>query len=470
MRLVEQRSPEPIGELNPAHIFAGAVIGDDWVQAVIMHLDPQGGVYPICGQAMILPVTPGLAPSLDLVRRSLKECWLKIDPTGSLLYNKFFLCLPPWCARSSDTEVRVPIEHNRRVPGLRIPTVRPRHVSDLEEVASWHDVPEHYVTVDLAALAYELDDGRRVSNPEEFITGTLGMQAHRVFADLATTRSMLNGLRTVRVEVDVMMSSHAAAAGVLSEEEMSLGTAVVDVGRRQTHCSFFERGLLRHTSSRDGGTEDVVTSTADRMQLSREDVVTLMKQRAQLLFPDDPNHRIFALPLFRWTMAHPAVQQLDEAAQASVAAIYRRVAHSLNVATREMMLEVNRVILVGDDPLTLRILKELVEERHELPCRMAIPEPVYSAPGTHLLGYARTIAFFREAARSQQRRQVYLERYNEAVFDRISRKVKTGARRLSMHALNRLVSVPPAPPDPSLPPEPPRRVPNRRVRLTPVLQ
>lgn len=39
--------PGAVGELDPMNVFAGVVIGDDWVQALLMHVDPNGSVYPI---------------------------------------------------------------------------------------------------------------------------------------------------------------------------------------------------------------------------------------------------------------------------------------------------------------------------------------------------------------------------------------------------------------------------------------
>ena len=41
------RNPQPVCELDPTHIFGGIIIGDNWVEAVVMHVDPMGYQYPI---------------------------------------------------------------------------------------------------------------------------------------------------------------------------------------------------------------------------------------------------------------------------------------------------------------------------------------------------------------------------------------------------------------------------------------
>lgn len=169
---------------------------------------------------------------------------------GSVIeYNKCFLCLPAWCTRSRDISQSIEIGYDCRIPRCREPVVTERDYRQILERAATEELPSSYVPVDLAPHCFVLDGGRRVSDPRRETSSTVSLPAHVNMAEYGVVKSILDALHRVGVRVDGMMSTPAAAAGVLKAEESDAGTAVIDIGRRYSTAVFFEQGTPRYSST-----------------------------------------------------------------------------------------------------------------------------------------------------------------------------------------------------------------------------
>lgn len=438
---VLRHKPRGVANLDPKNIFAGAILGDDWVQMAVIHVDRNGGVYPIRAEKVVFDVPTGMTPSLAEIAKALKHCWEIVNPEGRLFCEQFFLCLPPWGTRSRPVTVRMPIPYDPRIPGFRKPIVRKRHVSELETLAAAANPVKHYSAVDLLLHEYKLENGECLRDPLGRETETLRFNGYQVLMESGVLEALLRSLRRLGITVGLMVSTQSATEGILTGEEKNAGTVIADLDRQRTHCSFYHRGAMRFTLCRDGGTQKVRESAAARLHRSVEDVSLLMQQQEQMMFPDDPNHAVFSTPLFRWGSEHPVLRKLDEAASRSVSEVFHQIDRAINLASREMMLPVRQVVLLGDDRIVLSDLKELTEQEAGVPCRIHSRGRVHHNPGVEVMGASRTFALFRYGAASPVRSQTTLDRHNENALDLLARRVAVAARDFYWSTAQRLADA-----------------------------
>ena len=441
MKLWTRTKLKAVCELNIENVVAGVVIGDDWVQAVIVHIDPRGAVYPIRTKARRIKTQPGLIPSLDDVCKAVVSCWKEILKEGPLDYSRFVLGLPPWCLGSRDTFTEFTIDCDERLPTFRLPKIRGHHVRELEKAASTADLPRHSVPVELVPLAYVLQGNRRIIDPRGLVSDMLKLHARVVFADLGTVLGLLDCLHDQGLRVNTMMAPHTAAEVLLTNDEKHLGTVVIDVGQRYTLCSLYHNGLLRYTARTEGGIKRVYAEIAHRLGTTSDRVAAYIRDKEPDISAHESDHSIRTLPLFRSALMPRSTKGLEDAAFPAANEIFQRTTQCVKRAADEMKIRFRSMVLLGDDPITLRVLKFLAEEQLLIRGRITRPQCVLGIPQPRTIGRTRTLSFFQQAVQGTPRRQVFLDQYNQNPLDTLARRFSDKATDASRRVLHRIADT-----------------------------
>ncbi|MFC1452475.1 hypothetical protein ACFLSJ_03915 [Verrucomicrobiota bacterium] len=442
---MERETPdaEARDEIGPETIQACAMVGSDWAQTSVAHVDRRGAVYVIDSKWARIPVRHGCTPSLEQIARALARCWESLGVRREDDFCRFLLCLPPWCTRYREACATVNVFHDERIPYFRVPVVRQDDVARVARKASADRVPPGYVTVDLFPRFFALASGRTVVDPREETSRTLRLRAGSVIAELGTVKGILDILHRMGVKVDAICSTPAASAGSLEEGEMETVTGVVDVGRRHTSLAVFDEGDLCHCATLEGGSEQVLMKTAQRLGTTKKRLSSLMAEPELDEYSGDPNDRYADLPLFGFGRCHPLVHHIEPAASESVEVLFERIDRGLQTAASLRSVDVRRVVFLGDAPLIVRLLKQLTSERRRRPCRIHIPDNVYLKAEMKLRGHVRTISLVQKHDGARGRFQYFLEDYNESILDMLSRLIRDGAAGLSWRAAKTIANVVP---------------------------
>ncbi len=430
-----------VQELKADNILAGVIIGGDWVQMFLVHMDALGASYMIRSESAVIPTAIGCAPDIRSITTALGDCWQRLEAIPGIDYGRFMLCLPPWGMAHRSVSADTELCHDKRIPFFRRPEVSERDVCRLVEKASQLDDP-HHVTVDLFPGYFQLESGRRVTDPVGETTAKLGYRADAVKAERGLVEGILDGLGSFGIKVDVMTSMANALGGSLcgGEEDQS-GVAVLHAGRRYCTLSIFDHGELRCSSSWEGGSEAVLTMSAQRMNITRDAVVSVIEGRDRFLSDVDSNDPITSLPL--WDHAQmrqsPIARNLEREAWRAVMIIVRQVKDVVGSALIEQGVNVKRFVVVGEDKMSPKLLKQLLEEEFGVYCRIGKFPTVEISMGMQIMGYAPTMGVVRRYSRRPPVSQCFLDRYNEPMFDGALRRGGQLARSVAWSASLRFV-------------------------------
>ena len=95
--------------------------------------------------------------------------------------------------------------------------------------------------------SYSIDAAKGIHDPRKMLARRLGVDVVVVSVDAVVARDLILTLESCHVNVEAMVASpYAAGLSVLSEDEMELGAAVIDMGAGTTTMAVFSAGRLLH--------------------------------------------------------------------------------------------------------------------------------------------------------------------------------------------------------------------------------
>ena len=430
--------PEGVGELEPQNIIACGIVGDRSVQVAVMHFDTKSGALcPIRSRYAQIDTLREHTPSLGQVCTALTECLEGMHAGAPLEYGQFFLCLPSWCCTSLEATHEMAIEHDTQIRWLRNAKVAPYHVMRLEELLCKSVTEPNYVVADLIPHHFVLDSGRKVGDPVGTTTRVLRLDAHVVLAELGIARGVLRRLNELGISVDAVLSPWTAAGNLLSREEKQRGALVVDVDRRHICCGFYNGATIGHAARLSGGSDDVLDAIATHLRVPPRSLADCVDDWKDAFLPVAADERTQHLPLFHWAATHPGLRELDSAALSAVARLADALHQCVAETQREKGLEVQTLVLVGDDVLTLRALQSTMTDRTGIRCRWDIPSRLHTTNKTEKLRYARAAGLIREGMARPAHRRVLGVGTGKAFPDLVQHQLHAKARQAFWWAVKR---------------------------------
>jgi cell division protein FtsA len=146
-------------------------------------------------------------------------------------------------------------------------------------------------------FAYRLGAEEPVVNPIGLYGDKLSVRLHRVSADATVLRNLIHVVELSRLSVaGVVASPYAAGLSVLSDEEMEMGSVLLDIGGGTTSIAVFEQGHLIHADAVAIGGTHITMDIARGLTLRVSQAERLKIAHATVL----PNERavrdVVALP------------------------------------------------------------------------------------------------------------------------------------------------------------------------------
>lgn len=254
-------------------------------------------------------------------------------------------------------------------------------------------IPVDREVIHVIPQCYSLDDQSDLLDPVGMHGVRLEVDAHIVTASVTSARNIFRTLERCRLDIDhLVLEALAMAPVILSNDDMSHGCVLVDIGGEMTTISLFVQGAVRHTAVVPIGGKQVTNDIAIGLKTTVEQAETLKRTHGCALASlVDPAESI-SVP----SITSSGPRDLSRHLLASI--IEPRVEEILSLVARELKKVISPdalpggMILVGGGSLLAGTV-ELTEHLYSLPARRGavsgfehIPDAVNSVSYATALG------------------------------------------------------------------------------------
>ena len=126
--------------------------------------------------------------------------------------------------------------------------IKQSDINDVIAAARTVKISENQRIIHVMPQEYMVDDHTGIQNPVGMTGVRLVTNVHIVTADIAAVHNLVTCCNRAGLEVaDLVLESIASSHAVLSEDEMELGVALIDIGGGTTDLAVFCDGTIRHT-------------------------------------------------------------------------------------------------------------------------------------------------------------------------------------------------------------------------------
>ena len=408
-----------VDHLKKENTFAAISFGDNYVSAALAHVDVMGSVYPYRLQHAFFKRDKRHDPDARELDAALRKCWEGLGNNPELEASQILVALPPWASRSRMAEARlvVPSEEGAGMYARKVDKIV---VRSLQDVMCAKNTPAGYVVSDLIPQYYTTDTGSTLGNPISATTSTLAMRGHLVMTELSVARIILDCLKSKSVWATHLTTAFCATGFNIWPDEKQRGVALIEVDRLRTYCSFFENGVLVHTCQVDGGSIETLSDAAHRLDVPPGDLALWLNDREELMRYADPQIEIAWPSATRKPNGPRTLGDIENAARPMAEKIMGRIQAALKGVDEAVNRGIRNVVLMGDDPLIMRALRSAFREVGGAQCEWRVPPKVHGEQHRAVPGFARMIGLLRMPRLWKERRQPFLESYNESVVETVN--------------------------------------------------
>jgi cell division protein FtsA len=127
------------------------------------------------------------------------------------------------------------------------PTITDGDIERVLGAGSRHSVTKGRAVLHSLPIGYALDDARGIRDPRGMLGKRLGVDMHVVTVDAALVRNVMLCVERCHLSVEAMVATaYMAGLAVLTDDEVDLGSAVIDLGAGSTTISVFANGQFVH--------------------------------------------------------------------------------------------------------------------------------------------------------------------------------------------------------------------------------
>ncbi|RTK92773.1 MAG: cell division protein FtsA [Rickettsiales bacterium] len=118
-------------------------------------------------------------------------------------------------------------------------------------------------------VQFRINDSQEVENPVGLFAKELSCSLHIITADSLMIMNLVKCFAKCHVEIsDIIVSIYAAGIATLTNDEMQLGTIIIDIGANTTSFAIFLKGKIVYLSNIPIGSSDITHNIAKTFSLT----------------------------------------------------------------------------------------------------------------------------------------------------------------------------------------------------------
>lgn len=237
--------------------LVGLDVGTSSVVAVVAEALEGGGLDVIgIGRAESSGIRRGAVVNLDAAVECIRRAVEEAELTAGVDVDSVHLGLSGTHARAFNSRGVVAVAGKSR-------EITRDDVRRAIETAKSLEPPSGHEIIHVLPQDFVVDDQEGVDSPIGMTGARLEVNVHVVTASTASTQNVVTCVNRVGVAVvDTVLGQIAAGDAVLTDDEKSLGVALVDIGGGTTDFAIYEKGSLWHTGALPFGGEHIANDVA----------------------------------------------------------------------------------------------------------------------------------------------------------------------------------------------------------------
>jgi cell division protein FtsA len=221
-------------------LVVGLDIGTAKVMAVVAEVLPEGELRVAgLGVAASHGLKRGVVVNIDATVQSIQQALKEAEMMAACKITSVYTGITGSHIRGQNSTGMVIVRDRE---------VTPVDVARVVETAKAINIPNDQRLLLVEPQEFVID-GHEVKEPIGMSGSRLEVKVHIVTGAGSAAENILKCVRRCGLEVaGLVLNPSASAAAVLTEDEKSLGVAVVDIGAGTTDVSIFTEGSIRHTA------------------------------------------------------------------------------------------------------------------------------------------------------------------------------------------------------------------------------
>lgn len=236
--------------------------------------------------------------------------------------------------------------------------------------------------IHLLPMQYRIDDANPVQNPRYMSGEFLSARFHVVSASATTVRNIENCLKKCHLSIyNYVSESYSSALSCLTENELNLGTAVIDIGGGDTSFSIIMDNKLVHTGNFSAGGIHITKDIAMVLNIDFDTAETIKNLNNSLLLSSVEEREIINLKADDFEIvdaSRVSKADLREIIQSRIEEILESVKEKMESAGYGGM-AINNIILTGGTANIMGIDKVAIKVFRK-PARIGYPNRIKNLP------------------------------------------------------------------------------------------
>jgi cell division protein FtsA len=219
----------------------GLDIGTAKVMVVAAEVKPDGDLRVAgLGIAATQGLKRGVVVNIDATVQSIQQALKEAEMMAACKIDRVYTGITGAHIRGQNSTGMVIVRDNREVT--------PVDVARVVETAKAINIPNDQRLLLVEPQEFVID-GHEVKEPIGMSGSRLEVKVHLVTGAGSAAENIMKCVRRCGLEVErLVLNPSASAAAVLTEDEKSLGVAVVDIGAGTTDVQVYTDGSVRHTA------------------------------------------------------------------------------------------------------------------------------------------------------------------------------------------------------------------------------
>ncbi len=217
-------------------------IGSMAIKAVIADIDEIGDIKVLGhGVAPSQGVKKGIITNIDLASKSIRQA---VNDARRIAGNNI-----------SSAVVSISSAYTKSTNSIGIINISQKDITIKEinrvmETALYNaDIPKEYDVLHVLPYNFKVDDQTNIEDPYNMNASRMEVETHIIIAQKSSLSNLKKAIVSAGLEIEsIVLDSYASGLSTMSNDESTLGVAVLDLGGQTSSLSIFKNKSLRYNN------------------------------------------------------------------------------------------------------------------------------------------------------------------------------------------------------------------------------